>query len=121
MLLDEATANVDPETDALLQQTIRNEFRACTVITIAHRLGTILDSDRILVMDDGNVAEFDSPANLLAQPESKFAALVRESEEQERRMHRRSSAESSSGRTPALVASLREVAGEPASPTSPSA
>ena len=67
LLSDEATANVDAETDALIQLVIREEFGAATVLTIAHRLNTITDSDRIMVLDAGRVVEFDSPANLIAQ------------------------------------------------------
>ncbi|KAJ2811479.1 ATP-binding cassette glutathione S-conjugate transporter ycf1, partial [Coemansia furcata] len=75
LVLDEATANVDTETDRIMQSVIRQEFKDCTVLTIAHRLNTIMDSDRILVMDQGKVAEFDSPANLLAR-DSHFTKLV---------------------------------------------
>lgn len=74
--LDEATANVDLESDALIQRTIRSEFRDSTVLTIAHRLDSIIDYDRVLVMDAGEAAEYDSPAALLARPESLFARLV---------------------------------------------
>ncbi|KAK2947355.1 Multidrug resistance-associated protein [Blattamonas nauphoetae] len=76
VVLDEATASVDVETDAKIQRTIREQFRDKTVIVIAHRLNTILDSDRILVMDKGTVAEFDTPENLKANPESAFNGLL---------------------------------------------
>ncbi|XP_030839751.1 ATP-binding cassette, sub-family C (CFTR/MRP), member 1 isoform X4 [Strongylocentrotus purpuratus] len=65
LVLDEATAAVDLETDDLIQTTIRTEFAECTVITIAHRINTIMDSTRILVMDGGEIAEFDTPTELL--------------------------------------------------------
>ncbi|KAJ2067239.1 ATP-binding cassette glutathione S-conjugate transporter ycf1 [Coemansia sp. S155-1] len=75
LVLDEATANVDTETDRIMQSVIRREFKDCTVLTIAHRLNTIMDSDRILVMDEGKVAELDTPANLLAR-DGHFSKLV---------------------------------------------
>lgn len=65
LILDEATAAVDLETDNLIQNTIRNEFRECTVLTIAHRLNTILDYDRVIVLNKGTIEEFDSPTCLL--------------------------------------------------------
>lgn len=65
LVLDEATANVDPQTDALIQRTIREKFEKYTVITVAHRLHTVMDSDRILVMEAGSVKEFDHPHILL--------------------------------------------------------
>ncbi|XP_056882198.1 ATP-binding cassette sub-family C member 4-like [Takifugu flavidus] len=65
LIIDEATANVDPRTDELIQKTIRDKFRECTVLTIAHRLNTIIDSDRILVLDNGSIQEFDRPLSLL--------------------------------------------------------
>ena len=65
LILDEATANVDPQTDALIQLTIRKKFSNCTVLTIAHRLHTVMDSDKVLVMDAGAAVEFDHPAVLL--------------------------------------------------------
>jgi len=65
LVLDEATSNVDTASDALIQETVRAAFADCTVLTIAHRLHSILDSDRILVLEDGRVKEFDTPENLL--------------------------------------------------------
>ncbi|KAM8819880.1 multidrug resistance-associated protein 1-like [Eudromia elegans] len=67
LVLDEATASVDTETDHLVQSTIRREFHNCTVLTIAHRLHTIMDSERVLVLDTGRILEFDTPHNLLQQ------------------------------------------------------
>ena len=65
LVLDEATANVDLETDELIQRKIKENFSDCTVLTIAHRLYTVADYDKIIVMNDGKVEEFDSPLNLL--------------------------------------------------------
>ncbi|XP_060921677.1 multidrug resistance-associated protein 1 isoform X1 [Labrus mixtus] len=67
LVLDEATAAVDMETDNLIQSTIRSQFEDCTVLTIAHRLNTIMDYNRVLVLEKGEMAEFDSPAVLTAQ------------------------------------------------------
>eukprot|EP00042_Codosiga_hollandica_P057927 m.865823 g.865823 ORF g.865823 m.865823 type:complete len:1554 (-) comp59720_c0_seq9:185-4846(-) len=75
LVLDEATAACDMETDSLIQQTIQSEFASATVLTIAHRLHTILASDRVLLMDQGRVAEFDSPKALLCNEQSIFAGL----------------------------------------------
>lgn len=66
------------ETDSLIQTTIRAQFAHCTIFTIAHRINTILDSDRVLVLDAGNVAEFDSPANLLADSDTIFYSLAKD-------------------------------------------
>ncbi|NXO28683.1 MRP3 protein, partial [Cisticola juncidis] len=66
LILDEATAAIDLETDGLIQRTIRTQFGDCTVLTIAHRLNTIMDYTRVLVLDNGTIAEFDTPANLIA-------------------------------------------------------
>ena len=78
IVLDEATAAIDLETDDLIQATIRKEFRHCTIITIAHRLNTIMDSHKVVVMDDGHVREFDSPDNLLQTQDSVFLSMARE-------------------------------------------
>ncbi|CAI5990306.1 unnamed protein product [Closterium sp. NIES-65] len=77
LVLDEATAAVDVGTDALIQRTVREEFKGRTMLTIAHRLNTIMDSDRILVMDAGMALEYDTPANLVLNETSTFAAMVR--------------------------------------------
>ena len=79
-LIDEASSSVDVEADAALQRAIRTQFADSTVLTIAHRVHTILDSDRVMVLRDGRVAEFASPAALLADPASEFGKLVRESQ-----------------------------------------
>merc|ERR1719253_1585641 len=78
LVMDEATASIDNTTDAAIQQMIRENFASATVLTIAHRLNTIMDSDRVLVLDDGNVAEFDSPAALIDQG-GIFASMVEKS------------------------------------------
>ncbi|XP_054612920.1 ATP-binding cassette sub-family C member 3 isoform X6 [Dunckerocampus dactyliophorus] len=67
LILDEATAAIDLETDDLIQSTIRTQFEDCTVFTIAHRLNTIMDYTRVLVLDKGQIAEFDTPASLISQ------------------------------------------------------
>uniref|UniRef100_A0A8C5SIT5 ABC-type glutathione-S-conjugate transporter n=1 Tax=Laticauda laticaudata TaxID=8630 RepID=A0A8C5SIT5_LATLA len=77
LILDEATAAVDMETDHLIQETIRSEFANCTVITIAHRLHTIMDSHRVLVLQEGKIVEFDNPEELLQQ-QGIFAGMARE-------------------------------------------
>uniref|UniRef100_A0A1I8JEZ1 ABC-type glutathione-S-conjugate transporter n=1 Tax=Macrostomum lignano TaxID=282301 RepID=A0A1I8JEZ1_9PLAT len=78
LVLDEATAAVDLETDSLIQQTIRREFKDSTVITIAHRLNTILDSDRVLVLDRGVIKEFENPRTLLQRPNSSFYSMAKD-------------------------------------------
>lgn len=78
LIIDEATANVDPRTDELIQKTIREKFKECTVLTIAHRLNTIIDSDRILVLDAGRICEYDAPYVLLQNPEGMFYKMVQQ-------------------------------------------
>ncbi|KAL3281370.1 hypothetical protein HHI36_004580 [Cryptolaemus montrouzieri] len=78
LVLDEATANVDPQTDGLIQATIRQKFAECTVLTIAHRLHTVMDSDKVLVMDAGRVKELDHPFILLQNKEGVFYGMVQQ-------------------------------------------
>lgn len=79
VVLDEATASIDRETDALIQTTIRTQFAQCTLLVIAHRLETILDLDSCIVMHDGRVAEFDKIPVLLQKPDGMLASLVKAS------------------------------------------
>ncbi|XP_016373988.1 ATP-binding cassette sub-family C member 4 [Sinocyclocheilus rhinocerous] len=78
LIIDEATANVDPRTDELIQKTIRDKFKECTVLTIAHRLNTIIDSDRILVLDEGRIHEYDAPHVLLQNQNGIFYKMVQQ-------------------------------------------
>ncbi|KAL6564195.1 Multidrug resistance-associated protein 4 [Orobanche minor] len=77
LFLDEATASVDSHTDGVIQKIIREDFAACTIISIAHRIPTVMDCDRVLVIDAGKAKEYDKPSNLLERP-SLFASLVQE-------------------------------------------
>jgi len=77
LVLDEATAAVDLETDDLIQATIRREFADCTILTIAHRLNTIMDSSRIAVFSAGRLVELDAPEVLLKRQDSIFADMAR--------------------------------------------
>jgi len=81
LIMDEATASIDNATDALIQSMIRENFKDATVLTIAHRLNTIMDSDRVLVLDDGVVVEFNTPKNLLSKSDGYFKAMVEKSKE----------------------------------------
>ncbi|XP_041989412.1 ABC transporter C family member 14-like [Salvia splendens] len=77
LFMDEATASVDSHTDGVIQKIIREDFASCTIISIAHRIPTVMDCDRVLVIDAGLAKEFDSPGHLLERP-SLFGALVQE-------------------------------------------
>lgn len=78
LALDEATASIDNTTDAILQKTIRREFADCTVVTVAHRIPTVMDCTKVLAVRDGKVAEFDEPIKLVNKQDSLFGQLVRE-------------------------------------------
>nr|XP_033489127.1 multidrug resistance-associated protein 5 [Epinephelus lanceolatus] len=84
LILDEATAAIDTETDRLIQETIRCAFGSCTTLIIAHRLNTVMSCSRVMVLDNGQILEFDSPAALLADENSRFRAMVEASENQSR-------------------------------------
>uniref|UniRef100_A0A3B4TNU9 ATP-binding cassette sub-family C member 5 n=1 Tax=Seriola dumerili TaxID=41447 RepID=A0A3B4TNU9_SERDU len=76
LILDEATAAMDAETDALIQETIRSSFQDCTTLTIAHRLHTVLASNRIMVLNQGQVVEYDEPSKLLANENSRLCSML---------------------------------------------
>uniref|UniRef100_M1ABF5 ABC-type xenobiotic transporter n=1 Tax=Solanum tuberosum TaxID=4113 RepID=M1ABF5_SOLTU len=78
LVLDEATASIDNATDAILQKTIRLEFADCTVITVAHRIPTVMDYTKVLAISDGNLVEFDEPKKLINKEGSLFGMLVNE-------------------------------------------
>ncbi|XP_048505778.1 probable multidrug resistance-associated protein lethal(2)03659 isoform X2 [Athalia rosae] len=78
LVLDEATANVDPQTDLLIQKTIRKKFADCTVLTIAHRLNTVVDSNRLMVMDAARIVEFNHPYVLLQNSQGFMYNMVRQ-------------------------------------------
>ena len=78
VILDEATANIDVVTEQTIQKLIDEEFKGATVICIAHRLNTIIRSDRVLVMGEGRALEYDSPQSLMANSESVFSQMLKE-------------------------------------------
>ncbi|KAG9313459.1 hypothetical protein JVU11DRAFT_5783 [Chiua virens] len=77
LVMDEATASVDYATDELISKTIRQEFASSTILTIAHRLRTVIDYDRVMLLDEGRIMEFDRPATLLADSNSRFYSLCK--------------------------------------------
>ncbi|KAM4123241.1 hypothetical protein ACB094_01G145000 [Castanea mollissima] len=78
LVLDEATASIDNATDSLIQKTIRTEFTDCTVITVAHRIPTVMDCTKVLAISDGKIAEYDEPLKLMNKEGSLFGQLVKE-------------------------------------------
>lgn len=76
LIMDEATSSVDADADKLIQQSIKTFFSESTVLSIAHRLNTIADFDRVLVLDQGELVEFDTPHALLSNPQSLFSQLA---------------------------------------------
>lgn len=76
--MDEATANIDIHTEKIIQKLIKEEFRESTVLTVAHRLNTIIKSHKILVMSYGSIVEYDEPAKLMNDPDSSFYSLLKE-------------------------------------------
>ncbi|GAM21257.1 hypothetical protein SAMD00019534_044320 [Acytostelium subglobosum LB1] len=100
LVLDEATASVDSNTDALIQQTVRAKFSDCTILTIAHRLNTIMDSNRIMVLDAGRISEFDTPHNLLQKTDGLLSWLVDETGPQNSQVLRRLAKEGVYGSLP---------------------
>ncbi|KAM9740976.1 ATP-binding cassette sub-family C member 5 isoform 1-T2 [Menidia menidia] len=84
LILDEATAAIDTETDRLIQETVRCAFGSCTTLIIAHRLNTVMSCSRVMVLDNGQIVEFDSPTALLGDKNSRFRAMVEATEDQSR-------------------------------------
>jgi len=89
LVMDEATASVDYATDELIGKTIRQEFAESTILTIAHRLRTVIDYDRVMLLEQGRIVEFDRPAMLLSNPASKFYALCKATGKEEFAMLKR--------------------------------
>lgn len=79
LILDEATSSVDYETDAMIQKLVGTEFKHCTILTFAHRLTTVLLYERVMVMDKGQVKEFDTPKRLFAMEGSIFKQMCQKS------------------------------------------
>jgi len=83
VILDEATANIDMITEQKIQALITQHFKDSTMLTIAHRLNTIIHSDKVLVLSFGKIKEYDSPQKLMADPNSDFSALLQELKKKE--------------------------------------
>lgn len=83
VILDEATANIDVITEQRIQSLISKKFDDATMLVIAHRINTIIQSDRVLVLSQGQVAEFDSPQVLMADPNSEFSQLIKDFKKKE--------------------------------------
>jgi len=79
IILDEATSSIDFATDAKIQATIREEFNDSLLLTVAHRLRTVIDYDRLIVLDRGQIAEFDTPYNLIRKPDGLFRSMCSKS------------------------------------------
>ena len=79
LIMDEATASIDIQTDIMIQEMVRKNFSECTTLTIAHRLHSIMDSNRVMVFDDGHLMEYDTPLNLIDQETTIFNSLVQQS------------------------------------------
>ncbi|CAD5123707.1 DgyrCDS12027 [Dimorphilus gyrociliatus] len=105
LIIDEATANVDSNTDSLIQEVVRERFENCTVLTIAHRLETIIDSDRVFVVDAGRIAENDHPYNLLQNEAGLFYKLVEQGGKKKADSLRQSAYNSYLGHSPQYVKS----------------
>lgn len=86
MILDEATANIDMNTEQKIQALIESQFKDSTMLTIAHRLNTIIQSDRVLVLSYGRIKEFDSPNNLMRDPNSEFSQLLKDLEKKKQNL-----------------------------------
>ncbi|KZO97554.1 multidrug resistance-associated ABC transporter [Calocera viscosa TUFC12733] len=101
LLMDEATASVDYETDELIGKTIRHEFADSTILTIAHRLRTVIDYDKVLVLDQGRIAEYDEPATLLANTSSMFYSLCKSTGKNEFEVLKKTADDAAAARTSA--------------------
>ncbi|CAL8104285.1 unnamed protein product [Orchesella dallaii] len=98
IVMDEATANVDPTTDNFIQNTIRTKFSDCTIITIAHRLNSIIDCDKVLVLDNGFLKEYDHPHRLLQYPDGHLSSMVKHTGKSSEAALRKIAADTYSGR-----------------------